>query len=223
VHAVKIGLILLAALSFAYAQDTYAQNQGASPGPAAAKPADKQPEGSKPADKQPAVPKPGDKQPASPKPLVRRLEAVTWNPVRSELTWMVTAWDFETSTREPAAKERYTMHLDAAVMEADGELRRFDTAEARRVRILMDVISTYAVESTVWWDSGVDASLDGQVVPLPDDDKTKPPAGPGEGKASRDKEEKDKPKPAPKMLPGPKAVLDIQPLDSGVVPVAARQ
>jgi hypothetical protein len=219
----KFGLILLAALSFAYAQD-----KGTSPGPAGDKPADKQPGaarpadkqlGAKPAEKQPGSSKPADKQPGDPKPLVRRLEAVTWNPVRSELTWMVTAWDFETSAREPAARERYTMHLDAAVMEADGELRRFDTTEARRVRILMDVISTYAVESTVWWDSGADASLDGQVIPLPDDDKSKKPAtGPGEGKANREKEEK--PKPAPKMLPGPKAVLDLQPLDTGAAPVA---
>jgi hypothetical protein len=213
----RIGIILLAALSFAYAQD-----KGASPGPTGDKPADKQPAGPKPADKQPGGAKPADKQPGDPKPLVRRLEAVTWNPVRSELTWTVTAWDFETSMREPAAKERYTMHLDAAVMEADGELRRFDTTEARRVRILMDVISTYAVESTVWWDSGADASLDGQVVPLPDDDKSKPATGQGEGKASRDKDEKEKPKPAPKMLPGPKAALDVQPLDAGSAPVVAR-
>ena len=152
------------------------------------------------------VVKPPDKQPE--KALVRRLEAVTWNPVRAELTWMVSVWNFQSGERSLVAKERYTMHPDDAVMESDGEFRKFDSAEAKRLRILMDVISTYAVESTVWWDYGPDAKVETQVIPMPDDD-----AG-AKGNANRDKTDKDadkdpdkdeKPKPAPKPAPTPNA------------------
>jgi len=36
-------------------------------------------------------------------------------------------------------------------MKANGEGRSFDKDEAESVHLLMDVISRYAVESTVWW------------------------------------------------------------------------
>jgi hypothetical protein len=76
----------------------------------------------------------------------------------------------------------------------------------------MDVISTYAVESTVWWDYGPDAKPETKVVPQPGD-------GSGsKGGADRDKTDKDKeknkdsdeapkpaPKPSPKAMVGPKA------------------
>ena len=46
------------------------------------------------------------------------------------------------------------MSIDSAVMKFNGEDRHFDPVEAKHVRALMDLLSVYAVESTVWWDQG---------------------------------------------------------------------
>jgi hypothetical protein len=203
----SVFVILVAFLSLGYAQQGEANRGGAG-----AKPPEKQP--GKQLEKQPE--KQAEKTPE--KTYVRRLEAVTWNPVRAELTWLVSVWDVQSGDRSLVAKERYTVHPDDAVMESDGEFRKFDAGEAKRLRVLMDVISTYAVESTVWWDYGPDAKTDTQVIPLPDDG-----AG-AKGGADRNKTDKDKdkdkeknkepedppkeaPKPAPKVLVGPKAEL----------------
>jgi hypothetical protein len=103
------------------------------------------------------------------KVVVRRLESVSWNPVRAELTWQLSVWDASVSTEKPVAQERYAIHLDKAVMEFQGEARGFDTDEAEHVRHLMDLISRYAVESTVWWGRGEGKKLDSNGNPLPGD------------------------------------------------------
>jgi hypothetical protein len=71
----------------------------------------------------------------------------------------------------------------------------------------MDMISTYSVQSTVWWDHGTSSEPDGQAIPLPKDKdggdaKSK---GDGDTKGKGDgKQENPKaaPKPAPSALPG---------------------
>jgi hypothetical protein len=160
--------------------------------------------------------------------FVRRLEAVTWNPVRAELSWTVSVWNLQGGERSLVAKERYTVHPDDAIMESDGEFRRFNSTEAKRLRVLMDVISTYAVGSTVWWDDGPDAKLDGQIIPLPDDDqggeatKNKKQDGKSDkdqdGKPDKDKDQKAKPD--PKIVPhvvGPKAEPDAPLAESSAI------
>jgi hypothetical protein len=202
-------IVFFAFLSFGYAQQGEA-NRGGAGGRPPDKQTEKQPE--RQTEKQP------EKQ--SEKTLVRRLEAVTWNPVRAELTWLVSVWNVQSGDRSLVAKERYTMHPDDAVMESDGEFRKFDADEAKRLRVLMDVISTYAVESTVWWDYGPDAKTETQIIPAPDGDRN------AKGGADRNKTEKDSdkdkdkeknkdseetpksaPKPSPRVLVGPKAEL----------------
>jgi len=122
---------------------------------------------------------------------VRRLESVTWNPVREELTWLVSVWNVASGVDQPPATERYVIHLDAAVMEVNGELRGFSPTEAKRVHTLMDMMSTYAVESTVWWNRGEGEPIDGQKVPPPNhDDETK--------KKNKGGGKEEKPEQAPK-------------------------
>jgi hypothetical protein len=58
-------------------------------------------------------------------------------------------------------------------MKFKGEDRRFDAGEARQVRSLMDVISIYAIESTVWWDQSKGETPEGQPG-LKDDDRKGP-------------------------------------------------
>ena len=146
------------------------------------------------------APEPGAKEPAK-SAVVCRLESVTWNPVRAEMTWLVSIWDAKSDSDRPAALERYSIHPDAAVMEFNGEARTFDPEEAKHVRMLMDMISTYSVHSTVWWDHGSNSEPDGQVIPLPKDKD-------GETKGNGDSDTKGKgdgkpndPKAAPKPVP----------------------
>ena len=110
-----------------------------------------------------------------------RLESITWNPQTQELSWVISIRDLASDKSQPAVQQKYTIHMDAAVMSFEGEDRHFDPDEARRVGKLMDFISTYTVESTLWWSNGQGEQPNGK-------DGTKP--GP------KDKGT-DKPKPAP--------------------------
>ena len=154
--------------------------------------------------------KPGSTDNQAPKVLVRRLESVSWNPVRAELSWLVSVWDVDVSIEQPQARERYVMHLDDAKMEFQGEARSIDDTEARHVRSLMDLISTYAVESTVWWDRGEGSPSDGQGTPSPKD---------GDGTKTKTDGQEEKDKPAPKPAPVPArgsaaSAASIQPGDA---------
>jgi hypothetical protein len=144
------------------------------------------------------APEPGAKESAK-SAVVCRLESVTWNPVRAEMTWLVSIWDVKSDSDRPAALERYSIHPDAAVMEFNGEARTFDPTEAKHVRALMEMISAYSVRSTVWWDHGSVSEPDGQVVPLPNDKDGGDAKGKGDGKPENPKAG---PKPAPAVLPG---------------------
>jgi hypothetical protein len=144
------------------------------------------------------APEPGAKEPAK-SPVVCRLESVTWNPVRAEMTWLVSIWDVKSDSDRPAALERYSIHPDAAVMEFNGEARNFDAEEAKHVRMLMDMISTYSVHSTVWWDHASNSEpkdKDGSEIKGKGDSYTK---GKGDGKQD---DPKAAPKPAPAALRG---------------------
>jgi hypothetical protein len=122
---------------------------------------------------------------------VRRLESVTWNPVRSELMWIVSVWDVAVSIDKPAGQERYVIHLDGALMEFEGEARRLDHDAARQLRAVMDLISSYAVASTMWWSAGEDSVNSG----------TPTPPNQGERGRSVEKPKDDPSKTAPKASP----------------------
>lgn len=128
------------------------------------------------------------------KVVFRRLESVSWNPVNAELTWMLSVWDPAISTDQPAGQERYVIHLDKAVMQFQQETRGFDTEEAKHVRSIMDLISRYALESTVWWGRGGGTPEDHHWDSSPQErDRTNPKAAPdGNG---------DQPNPALKGTP----------------------
>src|SRR5262249_25678221 len=90
----------------------------------------------------------------------------------AELSWVVSSWDSMELSGQPASRDTYSMSIDAAVMKFHGEDRRFDPVEAKHVRALMDVLSVYAVESTVWWDQGKGTDkTDGQTPDKKEQDK----------------------------------------------------
>jgi len=152
----------------------------------------------------PEKPAPDREQtPDTPHP-VRRLDSVTWNPVTAELSWVVSTWDPSGNATQPTARDTYSMSIDEAKMKFKGEGRGFDPTEAKHVRVLMDMISMYAVESTVWWESGEGEKLDDPFGAKPDSDKspaTKPSGPPKPDVTKPDKNSTTPAQPAPKSAP----------------------
>jgi hypothetical protein len=100
-------------------------------------------------------------------PKARRLEAITWNPVDHKLTWVISVGEKgEGQSFKATSTETYNIEMDKAVMAVKGEARGFSEDEAATVHKLMDIVSKYAVESTVWWDAGQGTKLDKNGKPL---------------------------------------------------------
>ncbi|HEX8986250.1 MAG TPA: hypothetical protein VF767_12470 [Bryobacteraceae bacterium] len=92
----------------------------------------------------------------------RRLESVTWNSVKHELTWVISKGEKKGgASYQVLGSENYLINMDDATMSYSGETRRFSRDEASNVHVLMDLIAKYAVDSTVWWDDGQGEPLDG--------------------------------------------------------------
>lgn len=87
--------------------------------------------------------------------IVKKLETVTWNPATAELSWVLSVWDPTFSADQPKEQETYTIHVDSAMMNFQGEGRQFDTEEALRMQVLMDIVSSYIIDSTAWWARGL--------------------------------------------------------------------
>lgn len=97
---------------------------------------------------------------SKPPEALRRLESVTWNPVKCQLTWVVSAGTRSAGQYIRTGEKAYTIDMDSAVMKFDGESRGFEAAEAERVHQIMNLIAEYAIESTIWWDRGEGVKLD---------------------------------------------------------------
>ena len=85
----------------------------------------------------------------------RRLESVTWDPVRHELQWVVSKGKMEGEEYKPAAREKYEISIDGATMSFSDETRRFSKVEAESVRRVLDLLARYTAESTLWWEKGL--------------------------------------------------------------------
>ena len=137
---------------------------------------------------------PDKELPRSQTVLLCHLESVSWDPGTDELSWVISARDVSAPESQPPLRQKYTIHVDTAVMSVNGEGRHFDADEAKRVGTLMDLISTYTVESTAWWAKGLGEKITGgEDAPSPSkapakhgDDKPTPPATPSlKGQAVR--------------------------------------
>ena len=82
---------------------------------------------------------------------VRRLDAVTWEPLKAQLSWVVSVWNLESDMSEPSGLERYVIHVDSGQMESNGELREFEVPGSD-LHALMSLLSKYTIRSTIWWD-----------------------------------------------------------------------
>jgi len=96
---------------------------------------------------------------------LRRLESIRWDSVKHELTWDVSRGERKGEAYQPHASDHFEINMDRATMSVNGETRRFSAEEASNVRTLMDFVSKYALESTVWWESGEGDPVDGSPAP----------------------------------------------------------
>ena len=91
---------------------------------------------------------------------IHRLESVTWNPMTCELTWVVST-GIRVGRRYTSSEQKtYQISMDIAVMQVGAERRAFQMQEAENVHTLMDIISRYAADSTIWWDNGEGEKID---------------------------------------------------------------
>ena len=105
----------------------------------------------------------------------RRLESVTWNSIKHELTWIISNGEkTDGSLYRPGASENYRISLDEATITFAGETRRFSKEEASNVHVLMDLIGKYAVDSTVWWEDGQGEPTNGRPQPKEQRSPAKP-------------------------------------------------
>jgi hypothetical protein len=116
------------------------------------------------------------------KPIaLRRLESITWDSVKHQMSWDVSRGEKKGDTYQPNASDRYEINMDNATMTVNGQSRRFSKEEASNVRVLMDFISKYALESTVWWENGEGDPVDGKDFPgvpsQPDNQEQNGPVG----------------------------------------------
>lgn len=94
----------------------------------------------------------------------RRLESVTWNSVKHELSWVISKGerDRNSGAYKPLSAQTYLINIDKATMTFNGETRGFSKQEAVNVLALLDIIAKYAIESTLWWDRGQGRRTDEQ-------------------------------------------------------------
>lgn len=106
---------------------------------------------------------------------VKRLQSVTWDLKTHKLVWVVQTGNDQDGSFVPAASAQYEISPKDATMALGQEKRGFTQEEASSLNDLLNVLSLYCAESTVWWDQG-------QGTPV--DHKTTAPAAP-EGKPVR--------------------------------------
>jgi hypothetical protein len=99
------------------------------------------------------------------RPALRRLESIHWDSVKHELTWDVSRGERKGGSYQPRSTDHYIINMDDATMTVNGETRRFSEEEATNVRKLLDFVSKYAVESTVWWEQGHGEPADDKGAP----------------------------------------------------------
>ena len=129
----------------------------------------------------------------------RRLQSVTWDVKNHKLVWVVEKGSDVDGKFVQSSSDRYEIAPETAQMAYADEKRGFTEDEAVSLQHLLDVLSLYCAESTMWWDQGEGVPLDKDGVP------TGPAKKPTDTKPRRVQEQ-------------PKA----RPLDAGIAALAAR-
>ena len=107
--------------------------------------------------------------PAENKPpnTLKRLASVTWDLNSHKLGWVVETGSKVNGHFVPASSQRYEVSPDEASMALGEEKRGFTEEEAASLNNLLDVLSLYCAESTVWWEQGEGAPMEKKTTAPP--------------------------------------------------------
>ncbi len=117
---------------------------------------------------------------------VKRLESVTWDLTTHKLVWVVQTGTHVDGEFVPKSSARYEVSPDEASMMFADEKRALTEEESASLHQLLDVLSLYCAQSTVWWDRGEGTSA-------PAGQKTTVTTQPDEGKPVRVDQPESKP------------------------------
>src|SRR5690349_4894164 len=93
---------------------------------------------------------------------IRRLESVTWDLKSHTLKWTVQKGTEVKGEFVPSAAEHYEISPDAATMKVLEERRGFETDEAALLHRLLDTVTLYCAQSTLWWEKGEGTPVTGE-------------------------------------------------------------
>jgi len=85
---------------------------------------------------------------------VKRLDSVTWDLNTHKLAWVVQTGTQANGEFKPESSAKYEVSPDQAAMMFADETRGLSAEEADSLHHLLDILSLYCAESTVWWDQG---------------------------------------------------------------------
>jgi len=88
----------------------------------------------------------------------KRVKSVTWDLQNQKLVWIVEDGTAKNGNFTPSSEERYEITPKDHAMAFQGEHRAFTSDEGTWLQHLLDILTMYCAESTVWW-------LDGQGEP----------------------------------------------------------
>jgi len=109
----------------------------------------------------------------------KRLQSVTWDLKEHKLVWVVQKGSMVDGEFQPTSQDRYEVSPDEAKMFFANEARGFTPEEGAALHQLLDTLSLYCAESTVWWEDGQGDRLDkpteetAKVKPTPVEEKKK--------------------------------------------------
>jgi hypothetical protein len=131
---------------------------------------------------------------------VKRLDSVTWDLSTHKLVWVVQTGTKADGEFVPASSAKYEVSPDEASMMFADEKRGLSEEEADSLHHLLDVLSLYCAESTVWWDQG-QGEGGGKGTGVPTEQKTTTTPKPAGKIVKVDNQPQSAPKPAPKAAP----------------------
>jgi hypothetical protein len=140
----------------------------------------------------------------------KRLASVTWDLDTHKLVWIVQKGIEVNGEFVPKTTDRYEVSPSEAFMAQKDEKRGIAGDEAKALHELLGVLSTYCVESTVWWDNGGGDATDPAAEPAAPPAAAQPGKKTGDGKAAPSPDPNAKPtrveqpekRPAVQLLPG---------------------
>jgi hypothetical protein len=131
---------------------------------------------------------------------VKRLDSVTWDLNTHKLVWVVQTGTQVNGEFTPVSSSRYEVSPDEASMSMKDEKRGFTEEEAASLHHLLDVLSLYCAESTVWWDQGQGDPMEKAPTQQKTTTKTSPDSKPVKVKEQQSKPPAEK-KPVPLSIP----------------------